>query len=154
MERFPLFCRLQPSFRCARAFRESAAHAFSALGFWKKFFPKYTGRVSIKRTPAFRLQNRAVFHRIFAFWTSLFVVQKTNCFIEQAQIRRLYAPTSPPAGTPRACRLYQAFSTTLILRAVIVEDRIVQSAFLPESSQRKSLSFSALPECQFYIGLP
>lgn len=154
MERFPPFCRLQPSFRCASAFRGSAAHAFSALGFWKKFFPKYTGRVSIKRTPAFRLQNRAVFRRIFAFWTSLFVVQKTNCFIEQAQIRRLYAPASPPAGTPRACRLYQAFSTTLILRAVIVEDRIVQSAFLPESLQRKSLSFSVLPECQFYIGLP
>ena len=88
----------------------------------------------MKRAPAFRLQNRAVFHQIFAFWTRLFVVQETNCFIEQAQPRRLYAPASPPAGTPRACRLYQAFSTTLILRAVVVEDRIVQSAFLPESS--------------------
>ena len=87
----------------------------------------------MKRTPAFRLQNRTVFRRIFTFWTSLFAVQKTKCFIEQAQARRLYAPASPPAGTPRAYRLYQAFSTTLILRAVIVEDRIVQSAFLPES---------------------
>jgi len=36
-------------------FVRARAHAFSALGFWKKFFPKYTGRVSMKRTPAFRL---------------------------------------------------------------------------------------------------